>query len=351
VTSPRARAAAFCARHGLAVPVVQAPMAGVSPVGLAAGVAQAGGMGALGALMLPPDAIGAWAQAFRAQSNGAFQVNLWVPDPDPPRDPAREDAARAAIAALGPMPPPLGPGPFVQDFAAQAEALLAAAPPVASSIMGLFPPPLVAALKARGIAWFATVATVRDAMAAEAAGADALIVQGAEAGGHRGAFDAEAWAGTANGLFALLPRIAARSTLPLIAAGGIMDGRGVAAALCLGASAVQCGTAFLRSPEAAIAPAWAAALAATEPEDTVLTRVFSGRAARAVANAATAAALPLLPYPLQRAATGPMKDAAAAAGDASRMQMWAGQGAALARAEPAGDILRAMWAEAEALLA
>lgn len=351
MTPPLARAAAFCARYGLAAPVLQAPMAGASPVALAAAVARAGGMGALGALMLAPEAIGAWAASFRAACNGAFQVNLWVPDPDPPRDPAREDAARAALAAFGPAPPPLGPGPFVQEFDAQAEALLAAAPPVASSIMGLFPPALVAALKARGIAWFATVATVRDALAAEAAGADALIVQGAEAGGHRGAFDAEAWAETANGLFALLPRIAARTSLPLVAAGGIMDGRGVAAALCLGASAVQCGTAFLRSPEAAIAPAWVAALARTEPEDTVLTRAFSGRAARAVANDVTRAALPLLPYPLQRAVTAPMKDAAAAAGDAARMQMWAGQGAALARAEPAGDILRAMWEEASALLA
>lgn len=351
MTSPRARAAAFCARHGLSVPVLQAPMAGASPVGLAAAVARAGGMGALGALMLPPEGIAAWAGGFRAACNGAFQVNLWLPDPDPVRDAAREDAARAALAALGPMPPPLGPGPFVLDFDAQAQALLAAAPPVASSIMGLFPPRLVAALKARGIAWFATVATVRDALAAEAAGADALIVQGAEAGGHRGAFDAEAWPETANGLFALLPRVAARSSLPLVAAGGIMDGRGMAAALCLGAAAVQCGTAFLRSPEAAIAPAWSAALARTEPEDTVLTRAFSGRAARAIANDVTRAALPLLPYPVQRAATAPIKDAAAAAGDAARMQMWAGQGAALARDEAAGEILRAMWADASALLA
>lgn len=348
--SPRARAAAFCARHGLDAPVLQAPMAGASPVPLAVAVAQAGGMGALGAVLLQPEAIGVWGTAFRAACNGAFQVNLWVPDPDPPRDPAREEEARRALAALGPMPPPLGPGPFVPDFDAQAEALLAAAPRVASSIMGLFPRALVGALKARGIAWFATVATARDALSAEAAGADALIVQGVEAGGHRGAFDADSWTEATNGLFALLPRIAARTSLPLIAAGGIMDGRAVAAALCLGASAVQCGTAFLRSPEAAIAPAWADALASAEPEDTVLTRSFSGRAARAIANDVTRAAMPLLPLPLQRVVTAPMRDAAAAEGDVARMQMWAGQGAALARAEPAGDILRAMWDEASALL-
>jgi nitronate monooxygenase len=348
--SPRARAAAFCARHGLDAPVLQAPMAGASPVPLAVAVAQAGGMGALGALMLPPEGIAQWSSAFRAACNGAFQVNLWVPDPDPPRDAAREEAARRALAAFGPPATPLGPGPFAQEFGAQAEALLAVAPPVASSIMGLFPPSLVAALKARGIAWFATVATTRDALAAEAAGADALIVQGAEAGGHRGAFDADSWTEATNGLFALLPRIAARTSLPLIAAGAIMDGRALAAALCLGASAVQCGTAFLRSPEAAVAPAWADALESAEPEDTVLTRSFSGRAARAIANDVTRAVLPLLPFPLQRAATAPMRDAAAAAGDVARMQMWAGQGAALARAEPAGEILRAMWAEASALL-
>ncbi len=119
MTSPRARAAGFCARYGLGVPMLQAPMAGVSPVGLAVAIAKAGGMGARGALMLPPDAIGAWAQAFRAQSNGAFQVNPPVPESDPPR----EDAARAALAAHGPVLPALGPGPFVQDVAA--EALLA----------------------------------------------------------------------------------------------------------------------------------------------------------------------------------------------------------------------------------
>ena len=346
MTHARARADAFCARFGLRVPILQAPMASASPAGLGVAVANAGGMAGMGALQMSPAEIAAWAQALRAGSNGAFQINLWAPDPAPIRDNEREDAARAVLGTLGPMPPPLGDGPFLPDFGAQCRAVLEVAPPVVSTIMGLWDADFVAELKARGIAWICNATTLAEAREAAAAGADAIIAQGAEAGGHRGSFDPDAAEAQLIGLFALIPRFGDALSVPVIAAGGIMDGRGVAAALTLGASAVQCGTAFLRCPETALATPWADAL---ETAETVLTRAFSGRLARGLANDVTRAfeGVAPAPYPLQRVLTAPMR---AAATDVSRMQAWAGPGAALARAEPAGDVVRRLWAEAEALL-
>lgn len=350
----RSRAEAFCAKFGLRAPILMAPMAGACPPPLAAAIASAGGMGGFGALMSSPAQMRDWAAQFRAASNGAFQVNLWAPEPEPLRDAAHEARVRQALAALaGAEVPEPGPGPFVQDFAAQCEALLETAPAVASTIMGLFPPEVVARLKARGIAWICNATTVAEARAAEAAGADAVVAQGAEAGGHRGSFENAAAEHTQVGLFVLLPQVADAVRIPVVAAGGIMDGRGIAAALTLGASAVQLGTAFLRSPEAAIHPAWAAAIAHAAPEDTVLTRGFSGRLARGIRNQVTeafAGDLRPAPYPVQRALMVKVRAAAEAAGDASRMQAWAGQGAALAAAEPAGEIVQRLWRDAGALL-
>jgi nitronate monooxygenase len=295
-----------------------------------------------------------WAVQFRSLSNGSFQINLWVPDPPPVRDAAHEARVRETLSRLsGIEVPDPGPGPFVQDFAAQCEAMVEAAPPVASSIMGLFPPEMVARLKAHGIAWFCNATTVAEARAAEAAGADTVVAQGAEAGGHRGSFEDAAAERTQIGLFALLPQVVDAVRIPVIAAGGIMDGRGVAAALTLGASAVQMGTAFLRCPEAAIHPAWAAAIGQAKPEDTVLTRGFSGRLARGIRNQVTeafAGDLAPAPYPVQRAMMVKVRAAAEAAGDASRMQAWAGQGAAMTRAEPAAELVQRLWSEASALL-
>src|SRR5438094_9050901 len=141
---PLARAEAFCRRFGLRVPILQAPMAGACPVGLAAAVANAGGMGAMGALMTPPDGIAGWASQFRGQSNGTFQINLWVPDPAPNRDAEHERRVREFLGQWGPPVPPEAGDATPLDFAAQCEALLAAAPRVVSSIMGLFPENVVA---------------------------------------------------------------------------------------------------------------------------------------------------------------------------------------------------------------
>jgi nitronate monooxygenase len=349
------RATAFADRFGLRLPIALAPMAGACPPALSIAVANAGGLGAAGALLMGPEAIRAWAAKVRANTNGAFALNLWVPDPAPVRDAAKEAAVARFLSGFGPPVSQEAGNAPLQDFDAQCAALLDVGPAVVSSIMGLFPPDFVAEAKRRGISWWATATTVAEARAAQDAGADVIVAQGAEAGGHRGAFDASRAGAAMVGLFALLPAVVDATRVPVVAAGGVADGRAVAAALLMGASAVQMGTAFLRAPEAGIAQAWADALAGAAPEDTIATRAFSGRLGRALAtDYARAAAAPdapePAPYPVQRGLTAAMREAATKANDLSRMQAWAGQSARLARAAPAGEIVRDVWAEAVALL-
>jgi nitronate monooxygenase len=223
-----ARAAAFCETFNLRTPIFMAPMASVCPPSLAIAVANAGGLAGCGALAMQPDAIRKWAADVRAGSNGGFQVNLWIPDPPPRRDPAAEEAVRQFLGQWGPAVAREAGDVTLPNFEAQCDVLLETGPQAISSMMGLFQDRYVARMKDKGIKWFATATTLSEAKAAEQAGADVIIAQGMEAGGHRGAFDVTQAGARMVGLFSLLPAVADAVKVPVVAAGGIADGRGMA---------------------------------------------------------------------------------------------------------------------------
>jgi nitronate monooxygenase len=261
----------------------------------------------------------------------------------------------AALARLAPWyaevgaPLPAAPNQFAPDFEAQLDALIAAAPPVASFTFGILTPLQVRALHRAGTYVVGTATTVAEARAWAEAGADGICAQGFEAGGHRGHFlgDVE---GSLVGTMALVATVRAAVDLPVIAAGGIMDGRGVAAGLALGAGAVQMGTAFLLADEAMTSKAWRRAAEAASDDPTRLTRAFTGRYARGIENRfmrlVHGVQDDVPAYPVQNRLTQPLRAAAAQADEPELLSLWAGQAVRLARRGPAGHMIRAWWAEA-----
>jgi len=340
-------------RLGLKHPIIQAPMAGGGDTpGLVAAVCEAGGLGCIGAAYSTPDQIYALAQEVRRRTSAPFGINLFatLEVPELPADPGPSLARVAPFYAELGLPPPSLP-PMKSQFADQLAAVLETGAAVFSFTFGMLPATAIDAIKGRGMFVMGTATTVDEALDLQRAGVDAVIAQGSEAGGHRGTFRGEFEAGLV-GTMALVPQTADAISLPVVASGGIMDGRGVAAALALGAQAVQLGTAFLTCEEAGVPDAYKQAILCAHENDTRLTSAFSGRPARGIVNRFMAAGrdAPILPFPYQNALTRPLRAEAARRGDASLLSLWAGQGVRLARRARAGDLVRALAEEAEAVL-
>ncbi|ATQ58528.1 NAD(P)H-dependent flavin oxidoreductase [Paracoccus yeei] len=333
---------------GVSLPIIQAPMAGVSTPRLAAAVSNAGGLGSLG--VGATDAAGARAQIedLRGRTDRPFNVNVFVhatPVPD-----AKAEAAW--IAALAPLfaefgaAPPSRLRPIYRSFADDPDMLallLELRPPVVSFHFGLPSAAAIAALKGAGILLLATATSPEEARAIEAAGLDGIVAQGIEAGGHRGIFDPDA-PDDGLGTLALTRLLVRGSRLPVIAAGGIMDGAGIRAALDLGAVAAQLGTAFVPCPESSADEAYRAALMGPGAAHTLFTAIVSGRPARSLPTRFTALAerlggLPTPGYPATYDAGKALHAAARARGETGFGAQWAGQGAPLARAMPAAELM------------
>jgi nitronate monooxygenase len=336
----------------LPIPIVQAPMIGASFDAMAVAVSRAGGLGSLAAAGVAPGEMEATVEALRAQTDAPFAVNLLMAPLARPT-PAEVDAALVRLAPwyaeLG-APLPAAPNQFSHDFEAQLAALTRAAPPVASFTFSVLTRPQVDALHAAGTYVIGTANTVAEARAWAEVGADGICAQGFEAGGHHTNFLADIEASSI-GTFALVATVREAVDLPVIAAGAIMDGRGVAAALALGASAVQMGSAFLLAAEATNGPVWQAAIRAAPDDATRLTRAFSGRHARGIENRfmreMRAVEHEVPAYPVQNRLTQPMRAAADKAGDPEMMSLWAGQAVSLAKSGNAGEMVRQWWAEAQ----
>jgi nitronate monooxygenase len=333
----------------LPIPIIQAPMVGAQDERMTIAVSRAGGVGSLGCGAMAPADIEAAVAAIRGQTDAPFAINLQMA---PALKPAAAELAAAMArlepwyAALGePLPP--APNTFAQDFEAQLEALIRTPAPIASFTFDVLPAADVARLHAAGSYVVGTANTVAEARAWAQAGADGVCAQGFEAGGHHGYFlgDIEA---SSVGTLALVATTVAAVDIPVIAAGGIMDGRGIAAALALGAGAVQMGSAFLLADEATSGATWQQALRDAPEDATRLTRAFSGRYARGLENRFMRelkdAEVPA--YPVQNRLTQPLRAAAHRAGDPEAISLWAGQAATLAGPGAAGDLVRRWWAEA-----
>ncbi|WP_298399084.1 nitronate monooxygenase [Sphingobium sp.] len=340
----------------LSVPIIQAPMAGVSTPEMAAAVSNAGALGSIAVGAIDADAARAMIMAVQARTDQPFNVNLFVHPPAHARPKVERDwveALRPLFAAYGAQPP-AALREIYRSFAAD-DAMLAVLaetrPAVVSFHFGLPDAARIAMLKQAGCLLLATATCLDEALAAREAGIDAVVAQGHEAGGHRGMFDPDA-PDACLGTLALTRLLVERSGLPVIAAGGIMDGQGVRAALNLGAVAAQLGTAFIACPESSADDAYRAALFSPAAHHTTITSVISGRPARCLPNSFTAweasneAEIP--DYPIAYDAGKALNQAAKAMGEDGYGAQWAGQGAPLARSLPAAELIAALVAEMQA---
>ncbi|HEY5636102.1 MAG TPA: nitronate monooxygenase [Burkholderiales bacterium] len=334
---------------GTEVPLIQAPMAGVQLSALAVAVSNAGGLGSLPCAMLSPESMAKELAALRAGTDKPFNVNFFChapPAPDAAREAAWREALAPFFAEFGIDPASIPEGPGRAPFSAATAAVLEAFPPkVVSFHFGLPAPELLARVKRLGAKVLGSATTVAEARWLEAHGADAVIAQGVEAGGHRGMFLTDDLT-TQVGTLALVPQVVAAVKLPVIAAGGIADAAGVRAAMALGASGVQVGTAFLLCPEAITSALHRAALASEAALHTALTNVFTGRPARGIVNriirelGGMSAAAPA--FPLATGAIGPLRAKAEAAGSGDFSPLWSGQNASGCKALPAAELTRAL---------
>jgi len=333
-------------RLGIEHPVIQAPMGGgPSTPELVAAVSNAGGLGSLGAAYLTPDQITDAIRRIRALTDKPFNVNLFAGGYEAERhvDPGPMLALLTEIHEMHGLPAPTLPVPPPDPFAEEFEVVLDARPAVFSFTFGIPDRDVMARLRARGIATLGTATTIDEARALAATGVDAIVAQGAEAGAHRGTFIGPFEAAMIP-MLKLVRGMVGAVSVPVIASGGIMDGRGIAKALACGASGAQLGTAFLTCPESGATETHKQAILAARKDTTVVTRAFSGRPARALANdfitRLEGKENTILPFPLQNALTRAMRIAAAKRGDREFLSLWAGRGVAQARVMPAGDLVR-----------
>ena len=336
---------------GIEHPIIQAPMAGANTPELVAAVSNAGGLGLFGAADRTPAQIGEAVAAIRRLTDRPFGVNLFAGNTeatltgDP--QPMYEILARHHEALK--IPPPSIPESAAIPFREQLDAVLDASVPIFSFTFGIPSPDQLARLRAHNVVVIGTATTVEEGRLLEEAGVQAIVAQGSEAGAHRGTFH-RSFEESLIGTMALVPQMVDAVALPVIASGGIMDGRGIVAAQALGASGVQLGTAFLTCHEAGVPEAHKAAIRNARADQTALTRAFSGRPARGIVNDYMLEVHQhpetILPFPIQNSVTRPLRNAAGAQGDTRFMSLWAGQAAPLARDLPAGELVQLLVHEA-----
>jgi nitronate monooxygenase len=338
----------FLQRLGIEHPILLAPMAGSGGTPeLAAAVSNAGGLGAWGGAYSKPEEITAAIRRIRQLTDRPFNINLFSGGYESDRmvDPQPMLAIMAEVHVKLGLPPPVLPPVPSNPFDEQFEAVLEERPPIFSFTFGIPSPAQIAALKKRDIAVTGTATTVEEARQLADAGVDAIAAQGAEAGAHRGTFAAP-FEDSMVPLATLVRGICASIALPVIASGGIMDGRDINAALRLGAAAVQMGTAFLPCPESGAPVAYKTSLLNAKRDTTVITRAFSGRPARGLSNAFVAKVegeeRAILPFRQQNDLTRPMRNAAGQQGIADYISLWAGQGVTRSRAMPAAELVKTL---------